>query len=137
MTNANKVAAKLASLEVMEFADLKQEWERRLGAPPPSRTSEAFMRRVIAYEVQEQAFGGLSVTVRRKLKAIAAGDEKPAAPSLKKGTRLIREWNGITHQVEVTEKGFAWRGREFRSLSAVAREITGAQWSGPRFFGLN
>ncbi|WP_022698125.1 DUF2924 domain-containing protein [Euryhalocaulis caribicus] len=137
MADAEKVAVQLASLETMGLYDLKQEWERRIGAPPPGRTSETFMRRVLAQWIQEQAYGGLSPAVRRKLKAIAAGDEMPARPSLKKGARLVREWNGVTHQVEVAERGFFWREKHFRSLSAVAREITGARWSGPRFFGLD
>ncbi len=131
------IAETLVLLQAMELDQLQQEWQRRLGAPTPGRMSAAFMRRVIAHRIQEQAHGGLSDAVRRKLKAIAACDEKPAAPALKTGSRLVREWNGVTHQVEVADTGFTWRGRTFRSLSAVAREITGARWSGPRFFGLD
>jgi hypothetical protein len=62
---------------------------------------------------------------------------KPAGPALKPGGRLIREWNGVTHIVDVTDVGFVWRGETWRSLSSIAREITGAHWSGPRFFSLN
>jgi len=68
-----------------------------------------------------------------------AGEVKPkvSSPALKPGGRLLREWNGVTHVVDVTDGGFVWKGETWRSLSAIAREITGAHWSGPRFFGLN
>ena len=85
---------------------------------------------------------GLSKSIIRKLKRLnldsAASDaQKPAPPiSLKAGTRLVREWRGVTHTVLVHADGFEWNGRRYRSLTSVAREITGAHWSGPRFFGL-
>jgi hypothetical protein len=65
------------------------------------------------------------------------GARETAYAALKPGGRLIREWNGVTHVVDVTETGFLWKGETWRSLSSIAREITGAHWSGPRFFGLN
>ena len=67
----------------------------------------------------------------------AATRTKPTSPGLKPGGRLIREWNGVTHIVDVAEDGFVWNGQTWRSLSVIAREITGTHWSGPRFFGLN
>jgi hypothetical protein len=95
------------------------------------------MRKALAYEIQAKAFGGLPNRVRRQLQAIAAG-RNTSRPSgqMHPGARLIREWNGRTHEVEVLTDGFLWKGRRFRSLSAVAREITGARWSGPRFFAV-
>jgi hypothetical protein len=86
--------------------------------------------------VQVQAKQGLSRKSQRALAKPTDKQAKHAATKLKPGGRLVREWNGVTHIVDVTEKGFAWQGRDWRSLSAIAKEITGAHWSGPRFFGL-
>ena len=94
------------------------------------------LRRFLAFELQSQRSGGLS---RQTKAALIHKDTKPKKQSsakLKPGGRLIREWNGVTHVVDVTEVGFTWRGKTWRSLSVIAREITGAHWSGPRFFGL-
>src|ERR1700688_2152848 len=87
-------------------------------------------------------YGGLSTATARKLEQAAAdppgrGATKPASPiSLRLGTRLVREWRGVTHMVLIHADGIEWRGQRYRSLSLVARKITGARWSGPRFFGL-
>ncbi len=100
------------------------------------------MIRGITYKLQERALGGLSKSILRKLESVNAragsGDaRKPTPPiSLKPGTRLVREWRGVTHTVLVHADGVEWNGRRYRSLTIVAREITGARWSGPRFFGL-
>ena len=98
--------------------------------------------RGITDKLQENAFGGLSKAILRKLQtsaptdALAAKKRRPR-PSFKPGTRLVREWHGVTHTVVILADGVEWRGQRYRSLSVVAREITGAHWSGPRFFGLN
>lgn len=101
------------------------------------------MRHVLAFELQARRHGGLPAPVRKALqRAGAEADKAKAAPasapmsSQVPGTRLLREWNGTPHVVEVTVDGCLWNGTRFRSLSAVARAITGARWSGPRFFGL-
>lgn len=95
------------------------------------------MRRFLAFEIQARQTGGLSKQVLTALK-MPEGQAQPKAstPGLKPGGRLLREWNGVTHVVDVTENGFVWHGETWRSLSVIAREITGAHWSGPRFFGL-
>lgn len=109
---------------------------------PPKRLSRDMMLRGIAYKLQERALGGLSKSVQR---LISAGAEFVPSPDLGRkaprvtvspGTQLVREWNGQTHTVLVLANGVEWRGQRYRSLSVVAREITGAHWSGPRFFGL-
>ena len=98
--------------------------------------------RAIAYEIQAKKFGGLKPAIGRRLRKIAeglvVGDEVATStkPKLNVGARLIREWNGYSHVVEVVEGGFIWNGERYTSLSAIARGITGARWSGPRFFGL-
>ncbi len=96
------------------------------------------MAKAIAYDIQAKALGGLSARTIRALKAAAKPGAAPAAATRPPGpgTRLIREWNGILHEVEVLDDGYLWRGQRHRSLSAIARAITGTKWSGPRFFGL-
>jgi hypothetical protein len=99
------------------------------------------MIRALAYQLQAKRWGRLRRDTARRLQAVASGGATEVQPrklsaDLKPGVRLYREWNGKTHVVEVAEKGVLWNGETHRSLSAVARAITGARWSGPRFFGL-
>ncbi|MEX2520439.1 MAG: DUF2924 domain-containing protein [Paracoccaceae bacterium] len=115
-------------------AVLAQRWAASYGAPPAPDISAPLMRKALAWEIQARAFGGLSAKTRRTLKAAAGGKAAPRGASA--GSRLVREWNGATYEVEALETGFRWRGETWPSLSAVAREITGTKWSGPRFFGL-
>ena len=82
------------------------------------------------------ADAGKVAALRARLDRIAAGEERKASPTLQPGSRLLREWNGTTHVVDITDAGYVWNGKSHRSLSAIAREITGARWSGPRFFGI-
>jgi hypothetical protein len=112
---------------------LLQAWRDCFGTPPPKGMSQVFLRRFIGFELQAQEHGGIK---RATLKALSA--PKPVAPPKKAkiGTQFFREWNGTTHRVELTNAGYAWNGKVYRSLSAIAREITGARWSGRRFFGL-
>ena len=92
------------------------------------------MKRVLIWNLQNQMLGGVSAKTERRLKQIAAGNPVPTIA--KPGSHLIREWNGRTYQVEVVDGGFVMDGKTWRSLSAIARHITGARWSGPRFFGV-
>ena len=107
------------------------------------RLSRDLLTRGITYKLQERSLGGLSEAVIRKLERLNTGSpesdaRKSVSPiSLKAGTRLVREWRGVTHTVLVHADGFEWNGKRYRSLTIVAREITGAHWSGPRFFGLS
>ena len=100
------------------------------------------MARVLAYRLQEVAFGGLKPATRRRLQQIAkalAADPRASivdSPSIKPGTRLVREWKGRPHTVTVVEDGFQYSGKRYSSLSEIARLITGTRWSGPLFFGL-
>jgi hypothetical protein len=99
--------------------------------------SRALLARLLAYDLQAARRGGLTQRVRARLAKIRAGDApQPSTPKLKPGARLVREWNGISHTVDVTETGFVYRGESWRSLTAIAKAITGTRWSGPRFFGL-
>ena len=135
------VADQLARLQTLDQGALRREWRRLYRAEPP-RLSRDLMMRALAYRIQEIAFGGLSKATLRRLASLAAEFESdgriapPAQPRIKPGARLVREWHGRTHAVVVTEDGFEFEGKLYRSLTSIAREITGAGWSGPRFFGL-
>src|SRR6185437_11251928 len=111
----------------------------------PPRISRDLLMRAVAYRLQELEFGGLPKWARQSLAGATAnsqpskrneGTSKPAEPRLKPGARLVREWRGRTHTVMALDDGFEFEGRLYRSLTQIAREITGAHWSGPRFFGL-
>jgi Protein of unknown function (DUF2924) len=136
------IAEELARLSTATIFELRGEWRRLHRAPPPMRLSRDLLIRAITYKLQERPLGGLSKSILRKLERLrldsgASGGHKPVPPiSLKAGTRLVREWRGVTHTVFVQAQGFEWNGRRYRSLTVIAREITGAHWSGPRFFGL-
>lgn len=125
----------VAEIAAMNRASLLEAWRNIFGRPAPKGLGQIMMRRFLAFEVQAKAKGGLNKYARVSLSS--AKSKKAQSTKLKPGGRLIREWNGVTHIVDVTEGGFEWRGQTWRSLSAIAREITGAHWSGPRFFGLN
>lgn len=132
----------LAGLEGLTIFELRGEWRRHLRMAPPMRLSRDLLLRGIAYRLQEKALGGLSKTCLRRLSVAptGSGDSTSRMPkkalSLKPGTRLVREWHEVTHVVLVQSDGFEWEGQRYRSLSVIARAITGAHWSGPRFFGL-
>ena len=132
------IAAEIIRLESLALDRLREEWRRLHQTPPPKRLSRSILLRGITYKMQENAFGGLSKAILRKLEPAKTSPAKKRhpRPSFKPGTRLVREWHGITHTVVILADGVEWRGQRYRSLSIVAREITGAHWSGPRFFGL-
>lgn len=144
MTRASKdIAVELVRLEALTNFELRSEWRRLHGLQPPKSLSRDLLLRGITYKIQERAFGGLTKSLLRKLTGSGpdASLSEHSSPSprtvVKPGTRLVREWNGQTHTVLVNANGVEWRGQRYRSLSVVAREITGAHWSGSRFFGLN
>jgi len=132
----------LASLSGLDGKSLKERWRIVYGREPPSRVSRSLLLQAIAYRLQENALGGLRLSTRRLLQRVAtdaATDQTTnteSARRLKPGAVLLREWHGVTHQATVWEDGVRFRGRRYRSLSEVARVITGARWSWPLFFGL-
>ncbi len=113
-------------------------WTAAFDTPPPKYLSISFMQRVLAREMQIKALGGYPAQVRRALKAMTGGADRDgqAARAAPPGSFLMREWNGRTYRVEVTASGYVFDGQTYASLSTVAKRITGAHWSGPRFFGL-
>ncbi len=136
------LAEALAGLASMDILTLRSEWRRLYRSKPPPRLGRSLLELVVAWKLQEQALGGLNAVAKRQLSDLAglltskADLPKSRQPRLKLGARLIRQWGGTTHEVAVIEDGFVWNGRRWASLSVIAREITGARWSGPRFFGL-
>lgn len=123
-----------ASLEAVMQADritLTAHWMHLYGSAPPNKTRTEFLRQAIGWQVQAQIHGGLDATCRKLLQRISTA-------ILPAGTRLIREWWGVSHQVTVlgAESGFEYQGRVYASLSAIARVITGTSWNGLVFFGV-
>ena len=122
--------------------ELVRQWIRLSVRDLPGNMSSKLVKRAVAYQLQVKARGGFSKSTCKDLRRIARKNGTPCplrkAPRtvIKPGTRLIRDWNGRTHVVDAMKGGFIWEGQTYRSLSAIARAITGARWSGPRFFGL-
>jgi hypothetical protein len=135
------VEARIIALEALTTADLQIEWRRLYRATPPTRLSRDLLIRGVACRVQEQAHGGLSLGTKRRLRSLAEGADQrgrsPAAPAivLNSGTKLVREWHEHVHTVSVLDDGFEYQGERYRSLTGIARRITGVHWSGPLFFG--
>jgi hypothetical protein len=130
------VSREIAALLALDRAGCLDRWQAAFDRPPPKHLSLAFMRQVLAHQAQVAAFGGLSARTRRVL-AAALQRSPVRRKRVAAGARLVREWNGRTHEVEILADGFLFRGKRFRSLSAIAREITSARRSGPRFFGVD
>jgi hypothetical protein len=140
-TGRNELSQQITALNELTAQQLRDEWRRLYRAQPP-RLSRDLLIRTVAYRMQELAYGGLSKATQRKLdvltKELRTKGSIVIAPglSLRPGARLVREWRGRTHTVVVTEDGFEYAGKAFPSLTKIAHAITGAHWSGPRFFGL-
>jgi hypothetical protein len=134
--------AELSALGKLPIGDLKLAWADRFNEEPPTTRSRDLLVRLLAWRMQEEALGGLDAVTARKLRDIAAALERDGTyepkvrRDLSSGVVLTREWKGVIHKVTVTADGFQHRGQRFKSLSDIARTITGTRWSGPRFFGL-
>jgi Protein of unknown function (DUF2924) len=143
MDEAN-IEEAIAAFEHLDHAALKKRWRALQGGNnPPRRLSRQLLLRALVHAIQEKAFGGLSVAIRQQLQRLAAELQSTGRisslgrqPKFKPGTRVIREWQGQTHEVTVLEEGFQWNGKIYRSLSAIARAIAGTRWNGHVFFGL-
>ncbi len=143
MTTHEPILARLAALKAMSVKELKAEWQTLFDAPAPNN-SRTFLENRLAYRIQELTYGGPDKQTRRLLDLLADEVEgtltrkaqiaDPRNPVV--GTKLIREWDGVAHTVSVLKDGFEWDGKRYKSLSAVARSITGTRWNGYRFFGL-
>jgi Protein of unknown function (DUF2924) len=138
----DQLTEQIAALEALSIEQLRSRWVEAYGKLPPPCSHRQFLVRGLAHRLQENALGGVAPAQRRHLADLAARLERDPETALsvplriKPGTRLIRTWRGERHQVTVLEHGFDYRGERHGSLSAIARAITGARWSGPAFFGL-
>ena len=137
------VQEKVQALETLERPELVAKWVKAYSAPPFKGARQGTLVRGLAYHIQSRRFGGLSAKTSKRLLKIArtglvAGKapRKPNKPRTKLGSQLVREWNGKSYTVHVTDKGYVMSGVTYGSLSSIAKAITGAHWSGPRFFGV-
>jgi hypothetical protein len=130
---SDEVERQVLALEAMDLEALRREWRVRYGSPPKLR-SVPFLRLALAWRIQADAYGGLDTDTLRRLR----GKGRVQAEGLELGTgaRLRREWQGRIIEVEVEERGFRFDGKVYKSLSAIATEVAGSRWNGPRFFGL-
>ncbi|HEX2552748.1 MAG TPA: DUF2924 domain-containing protein [Microvirga sp.] len=132
----------IAGLGSLDLADLRQRWQRLYGTPAPASFRRDLLVRAIAYQMQVKAYGGLSLATKRRLRQIAEAvrqgsfEASMAGPRIRPGTRLVRVWQGETHHVFVHEDGYEWQGERHRSLSTIAKAITGTSWNGWTFFGV-
>jgi hypothetical protein len=143
MTTDDNMLARIAALKTMPAPELRRQWQQLFDTPPP-RYNRRFLESRLAYRLQELAYGGLQPATVVRLEALGQqldggniatrrrrADDRPIA-----GTKLIREYQGALHHVTVLQDGYEWQGRPYRSLSAIARAITGTRWNGLVFFGL-
>ena len=137
------IESRLAELPGLRRTALCDLWKEHFGASPPTPVRRDMMIPILAYRIQEKAFRSLSAGARNRLRQLAKGFADNSAevelhkPTLKPGTRLVREWRGEVHLVNVEANGYEYKGGRYKSLSQIARLITGTRWSGPLFFGLN
>ncbi len=143
MTTHDPIPARLAALKTATTPELKAQWRDLFDSEPPP-FNRRYLESRLAYRIQELAYGGLKPETIRRLERLGeeldGGDRKKSRMRADTmpiaGTRLIREWQGVEYVVTVTAEGFEWQGRPYRSLSAIARAITGTRWNGWIFFGL-
>jgi len=136
-----EVDLQIAELGERSTHELRLAWRKLYRAEPPQGLSRDLLIRALVHELQEQSYGGTGRALRRRLQTLTGEREKRGASfdlgaALKTGTTLVRQWRGHTHAVLVRDDGFEYEGQAYRSLSVIAKRITGAHWSGPRFFGL-
>ena len=126
-----------ATVALLDRDGLVALWSEIMGSSAPRGMSQALLHAFLAFEVQQRSDGGLTKADFDRLERIGIGKVRAKTPNMNAGARFLREWNGVTHVVERVAAGYLWNGKSIASLSAIAKEITGAHWSGPRFFGMN
>jgi len=139
---SREISTKLQALPCLPMQELRLLWQELFAKPAHPRLRRTLMLPILAYRMQEQVYGGLKRSTRKRLGKLAAELEQNRksslllAPQLKPGTKLLRQWQGEMHEVLVADERFEYRGKRYESLSEIAREVTGTRWSGPLFFGL-
>ena len=138
-TQAAALEDEIAHLRGLDRDGLRARWRTCFGRSAPAHLPRHLLLRLLAYRIQAQALGDLDPATVRALERAAGSQERAGAPAperVRPGTLLVREWDGVPQRVMALEDGFAWNGTTYKSLSQVARAITGTRWNGPRFFGL-
>jgi hypothetical protein len=137
-----EITSKLQELPHLPKRELLALWQKLFAQPAHQRLRRNLMVPILAYRIQEQAYGGLTPSTCKRLQKLATAWEqeqkasRPQVPQLKAGTKLLRQWQGQLHEVLVADEGFQYQGKRYQSLSEIACQITGTRWSGPLFFGL-
>ncbi len=136
--NVGQITHEIERISGLDLAGVRALWRATFKEEPPGALTRDLVVRQLAWHIQEKAFGGHDASTLRLLDAYGRQDVDKVVlfRRLKPGTSVVREYQGVRHIVTITEGGFAWQGRTYDSLSAIAREITGSRWNGPRFFGL-
>lgn len=129
--NRRQSQADIAQMPALSLLELRKDWQIRFGSPPMHRAG-GLLRRVLAWRIQAEVYGGFDAPTRRLL----SREDCELRPAAEPGMRLARDWAGRRHEVVVIESGVVYEGQRYGSLSEVARHITGRRWNGPRFFGL-
>src|SRR3979490_2151624 len=136
------LGAEIGRWPALGLLELRNRWKTLFGHPAPKSLRRNFLARAVAYQMQVEAYGGLSVATKRRLREIVSavrnGDANATLGSsrIKPGTQMIRQWRNTTHTVTALAEGFEWNGSSYKSLSAVANAITGTNWNGFAFFGI-
>ena len=133
--SAEDLEWEVADIAAMNVEQLRVRWRQTHGQPPPKGLSKDLIARALAYRIQEAVLGGLSPGALRTLRLVMTSGVEPLQ-KIKVGSVLVREFGGMLHEVVVVPGGFLWQGGTYDSLSMIAKEITGTNWNGPRFFGL-
>jgi hypothetical protein len=139
---STETSTKLQELPLLRKPELMALWQELFGQPAHPKLRRDLMIPILAFGIQEQAYGGLEPTTRKRLQQLAAEREReekvslPLLPQPKPGTKLLRQWQGPVHQILTADDRFEYRAKRYKTLSQIARQITGTRWSGPLFFGL-
>jgi hypothetical protein len=142
MNDDPALETEIGQLPNLSLLELRHRWKKLFGHPAPKSLRRNFLARAVAYQMQVEAYGGLSAAAKRRLREIANavrnGDANaiPGSNRIKPGTQMIRQWQNATHTVTALADGFEWNGRTYKSLSAVANAISGTKWNGFAFFGI-
>ena len=142
LADIESLSVQIGNLGNLDPEELDQTWRALFGSERPRRVCGNLLIKALGYRLQEKAIGGLKPHTRRLLERWGRDQSErgptvePARSRLKAGTALVREWHGVSYRVTVLDDGFDFQGKRFRSLSEIARKITGVRWSGPLFFGL-
>jgi len=138
----DSIAKRLAALSALTKPALCDMWKQLFSSAPPPKLRRDLMIPILAHRIQEQAFGSLRAGARGRLRQLSRAFERhpdstvPSPPQIRPGTRLVRQWRDQVHLVNVEANGYEYQGARYRSLSEIARLITGTRWSGPLFFGI-